>query len=548
MEDIEKGTVRNLVATFLDKEHTGKSAGFKEKDKKLRTSKSCECLSERAQRSTELPLKGKRSEIPDFDNETQSHWSKHIPFPNKMDSRQKKLVSEAIGSLTAKYELSKKHPAAFKGARSGKPDLDYSLDGTQSDSSKDIPVNFSSKKSGKPDLDYSLDETQSDCSKDIPVNFSNKKDSRQKKLVSEAIGSLTAKYELSKKHPTAFKRGRSGKPDLVYSLDETQSDCSKDIPVNFSNKKDFRQKELVSEAIGSLRAKYELSNEHHVTFKEARSGRPDLVYSLDETQSDCSKDIPVNFSNKKDFRQKELVSEDIGSLRAKYEHSNEHHVTFKEARSGRPGLVYSLGETQSDCSKDIPVNFSNKKDFRQKELVLEAIGSLRAKYEHSNEHHVTFKEARSVKPDVDYSQYETESELSRENPLYFSNKIEISRGIPKHWGKSGIVSHNTDPSRFQVPNLPSAVYHQKTANIAHHDTTFQSPKLDYPEIVESISSSETSEYSSLISKDSYDGKDGVICDLCQENAAVRICLTCNDLFCEPDALQHTVAKICKNTF
>lgn len=34
-------------------------------------------------------------------------------------------------------------------------------------------------------------------------------------------------------------------------------------------------------------------------------------------------------------------------------------------------------------------------------------------------------------------------------------------------------------------------------------------------------------------------KDGVICDLCQENAAVRICLTCNDLFCEPDALQHS---------
>lgn len=31
---LNRGTVRNLVATFLDKEHTGKSAGFKEKDKK----------------------------------------------------------------------------------------------------------------------------------------------------------------------------------------------------------------------------------------------------------------------------------------------------------------------------------------------------------------------------------------------------------------------------------------------------------------------------------------------------------------------------------
>ncbi|MEQ2245210.1 hypothetical protein ILYODFUR_025263, partial [Ilyodon furcidens] len=206
-------------------------------------------------------------------------------------------------------------------------------------------------------------------------------------------------------------------------------------------------------------------------------------------RSESSIEDPLDFKGTWDFRLKKLKSDASGSLSAKSEHSIEHPLAFKGKRSGNPDCDYSLYETESDWSKDIPLHFSNK---------------------------------TSEKPDCDSSLYETESALSKEIPLHFSDKKEISQGLLKHWGKPGAVS--------------SATY---AFNV----------KRDYPEIAESICSSDTSDFSSLISQDSQSSSDTVsqndcqgnlMCDICNQNAAEKICQTCNDFFCVPHALQHGI--------
>ncbi|MEQ2308430.1 hypothetical protein AMECASPLE_028231 [Ameca splendens] len=231
---------------------------------------------------------------------------------------------------------------------------------------------------------------------------------------------------------------------------------------------------------------------------EKSSGLKDKDKTLKKSQlsgslsarSESSIEDPLDFKGTRDFRLKKLKSDASGSLSANSEHSIEHPLAFKGKRSGSPDCDYSLYETESDWSKDIPLHFSNK---------------------------------TSEKPDCDSSLYETESALSKEIPLHFSDK------------------------KSKVRNPPPAAYHVvKTDHRAPHDIV-HSAKRDYPEIAESICSSDTSDFSSLISQDSQSSSDTVsqndcqgdlMCDICNQNAAEKICQTCNNFFCMHHALQH----------
>ncbi|XP_026054693.1 NACHT, LRR and PYD domains-containing protein 3-like [Carassius auratus] len=185
---------------------------------------------------------------------------------------------------------------------------------------------------------------KSDCSHDLPVNFSEK--------------------------TPCNKSVRSG--SLVSSSVSVKSDCSHDLPVNFSEKtpcnKSVRSGSLVS---SSVSVKSDCSHDLPVNFSEktpcnksVRSGS--LVSSSVSVKSDCSHDLPVNFSEKtpcnKSVRSGSLVS---SSVSVKSDCSHDLPVNFSEKtpcnKSVRSGsLVSSSVSVKSDCSHDLPVNFSEK--------------------------------------------------------------------------------------------------------------------------------------------------------------------------------------------
>ncbi|XP_067440265.1 up-regulator of cell proliferation-like isoform X2 [Thunnus thynnus] len=296
-------------------------------------------------------------------------------------------------------------------------------------------------------------------------------------------------------------------------------------------------------------------------------------------RSEQSIEVPLVFKGKQ-LKPPESTTSGFESLRS--ERSYGAPLNFKDKQLKPPESTTSGFESlRSEQSIEVPLVFKGKQ-LKPPESTTSGFESLRS--ERSYGAPLNFKDKQLKPPESTTSGFESlRSERSYGAPLNFKDKQKGSPyGMPQPWG--GHVICPIDPPRFKAQCPPSAVYpvlrtdHRGPDDVIHsrmkdkpHTSSgyvsdmsdvsqdksydFKGKHRDYPGTAESHISSDTSNYSG--SRDSQydeemvlpdDIEEEVICDICCQAPAMKICLTCNISYCEYDVRQHyTVSALQRHT-
>ncbi|XP_054866166.1 up-regulator of cell proliferation-like isoform X3 [Amphiprion ocellaris] len=154
-----------------------------------------------------------------------------------------------------------------------------------------------------------------------------------------------------------------------------------------------------------------------------------------------------------------------------------------------------------------------------------------------------FRKNQLEKPDCNFDA----DESLKDFPL-FSNKIKDTYGMPQPWG--GHVTWNKEPFKFIPQPLPAAVYqiqradHRAPDDFRHH--RHERPNDDCYEYKTDSSATDVSlrldnerrQTQPLGGHKYTSGQEGVLCDICQQAAAVKTCLTCMCSYCGFHVREH----------